>query len=218
MERKIKHPWDVDKQEAIRIQRDLKKFVKLKNSFDKIERIAGIDCSYKEENIKAGYVVCEYKTLKVIETFTFQTEVNFPYIPSFLSFREGPAIYRLLEKIKEPPDVIILNGHGIAHPLNMGLATHIGVIFDIPTIGCARGILYGNYTEPPSFSLSSTFIKDYEGEIIGHTLRTLTGSLIFISPGNKIDLRTTLSTVINTLTEQHPLPYPLYLANLHSAF
>ncbi len=213
MEIKIKHKWDVDKEEAIRIQKDLRKYIDLKNRVEKIEKVAGVDCFYKEEKVKSALVICDYQTLEIIKVYTTEDYITFPYIPSFFAFREGPVIVKLLEKIKEKPDLIIFNGHGIAHPEKMGLATHLGIIFDIPTIGCARKILYGSYTIPPSFPLASTFIKDEEGEIIGHVLRNYNNSLLFISPGHKIDLKTSLSVVIKTMKKEYGLPYPLYAAH-----
>jgi len=213
MEVKIKHKWDVDKEEARRIQKDLKKYIDLKNRVEKVEKVGGVDCSYKEEKVKSAFVVCNYQTLEIIEVITTEENVKFPYIPSFFTFREGPVIVKLLERVKEKPDLIIFNGHGIAHPEKMGLATHLGIIFDIPTIGCAREILYGNYTIPPSFPLASTFIKDKDGEVMGHVLRNYNNGLLFISAGHKIDLKTTLSVIIRTMKKEYGLPYPLYAAH-----
>ncbi|MCM8785168.1 MAG: endonuclease V, partial [Candidatus Omnitrophica bacterium] len=138
------------------------------------------------------------------------------YIPGMLVFREGENITKLIEKIEKDVDCFILNGHGIAHPKKFGLASHIGVLVEKSTIGCAKSLLYGNYFEPPSFPLSSTFIKNTEGEIIGHALRNYNNRIIFISPGHLIDFKDALSTIINCMKKKHSLPFPLYLAHKNS--
>jgi len=207
------HSWDVDKDEAIRIQNELKGKVILRNKFDKIEKIGAVDCFYRDDEAKGAIVICDYSTLNQIEVKTVTAKVKFPYIPGLFAFREGPVIIELIKKVENHPDVLIIEGHGIAHPRRFGIASHIGVIIEKPTIGCAKKILYGNYTEPPSFPCSSTFIKDEEGEIIGHVLRNYQKGLLFISPGNMVDLKACLDIILHTLKEEYPLPYPLYLAD-----
>lgn len=212
------HRWNVSQQQAIKIQEELRKKVILKNKFEKIEKIGGVDCSYKDNKANGAIVVCNYSTLQKIEIKTITTEVKFPYISGLFAFREGPVIIELIEKLENQPDVLIIDGHGIAHPRRFGIATHIGVLTGIPTIGCAKKILYGNYIEPPSFPLSATFIKDEEGEIIGHVLRNYQGGLLFISPGHMVDLKTSLSIIIKTLKKEYASPYPLFLAHSKSSF
>ncbi|MCD6407623.1 endonuclease V [bacterium] len=207
------HRWDVNEKEAIEIQEKLKEKLILKPYEGKIEKIGGVDCSYKNDKIYVGFVVCKFPSLEIINQYYLIRKVNFPYIPGLFAFREAPAIVELFEKVKEEPDLIIINGHGIAHPRKVGIASHIGILIEKPTIGCAEKILYGTYSEPPSFSLSSTFIKDKEGEIIGHAVRNYQGKIIFVSPGNLIDLRQTLSITLQSLKENFSLPVPLSLAH-----
>ncbi len=210
------HGWDVNKDEAEKIQDELKNKVIIKPLKDEIKIVCGIDSDYLEEKIKTCAVVLEYPSLKILEIIENQGKVKFPYIPGFLAFREGENIIKTIEKIEKNVDVFILDGHGIAHPKKFGLASHIGVLIEKPTIGCAKKLLFGYYSEPPNFPLASTFIKDNEGEIIGHALRNYTGSIIFISPGNLIDFKDSLILIIKCLKEEYQLPYPLYLAHKYS--
>ncbi|MCX7917237.1 MAG: endonuclease V, partial [bacterium] len=151
-----------------------------------------------------------------IEILKTKSKTKFPYIPGFLAFREGENIIKLIEKIEKDIDCFIFDGHGIAHDKKFGLASHIGILIEKPTIGCAKRILYGIYSEPPHFPLASTFIKDQEGEIIGHALRTYNGNILFISPGHLIDFKDCLQIIIKCLKENYSLPYPLYLAHQNS--
>ncbi|MCM8766868.1 MAG: endonuclease V [Candidatus Omnitrophica bacterium] len=216
MEVKKLHRWDVDKDEGEKIQEQLRKKVIIKPIPKKINIVCGIDSSYKEDEIISCAVLCKYPELEIIDIVKIKGKTNFPYIKGLLAFREGENITKLIEKIEKDVDCFILNGHGIAHPKKIGLASHIGVLIEKPTIGCAKSLLYGNYSEPPSFPLSSTFIKDEEGEIIGHALRNYNNGIIFISPGHLIDLKDTLTITINCIKKEYSLPVPLYLAHINS--
>ncbi|HOK57337.1 MAG TPA: endonuclease V [bacterium] len=216
MEVKKLHRWDIDKEEAEKIQERLKDKVVIKPLSKKINIICGIDSSYNEETIQTCGVLCKFPELEIIEIVKIKGKVKFPYIPGLLAFREGENTVNLIEKIEKEVDCFIFDGHGIAHPKKFGFASHIGVLIEKPTIGCAKSLLYGNYFEPPSFPLSSTFIKDTEGEIIGHALRNYNDGIIFISPGHLIDFKDSLSTVIKCMKEKYSIPYPLYLAHENS--
>jgi len=210
------HEWDISKDEAEKIQNELKDTVIIKPLKDEIKIVCGIDSDYSESKIKTCAVLLEYPDFKLLEIIENQGKAKFPYIPGFLAFREGENIIKTIEKIEKYVDVFIFDGHGIAHPKKFGLASHIGVLIEKPTIGCAKKLLFGYYSEPPNFPLSSTFIKNNEGEIIGHALRNYTGSIIFISPGHLIDFKDSLTLIIKCLKEEYQLPYPLYLAHKYS--
>jgi len=212
------HEWDVDKDEAEKIQDELKGKVIIKPLEKNIKIICGIDSDYSEDKIKTCAVLVEYPDLEILEIVENQSKLKFPYIPGLLAFREGENIIKVVEKIENDVDVFIFDGHGIAHPKKFGLASHIGILIEKPSIGCAKKLLFGYYSEPPNFPLSSTFIKDSEGEIIGHALRNYTGSIIFISPGHLIDFKDSLTVIIKCLKEEYQLPYPLYLAHKYSKF
>jgi len=199
--------------EAINIQGQLRKKICLKDVKKKIKKVAGIDCSYSGKFITASIVICKYPDLSLIEEKVHSQEVQFPYIPGFLAFREGPAILNIIKKTKNKPDIIFLNGHGIAHPKGIGLATHIGILIKKSTIGCAKKILFGNYKKPSEVFGSYTFIENNYGEKIGYVLRTFNKGIIFISPGNMISLKTTLSITLSCLKKNFSFPYPLYLAH-----
>ncbi|MCM8803717.1 MAG: endonuclease V [Candidatus Omnitrophica bacterium] len=218
MKVKVSHKWDIDKNQAEEIQNKLKDKIIINPISKEIKTICGIDSDYKEEKIQTCAVICNFPDIEVIEILKIEGKTKFPYIPGFLAFREGENIIKLIEKIEKDIDCFIFDGHGIAHPKKFGIASHIGVLIEKPTIGCAKSLLFGNYSKPPSFPLSSTFIKDNEGEIIGHVLRNYKGGLIFISPGNLIDLKDTLSITIKCMREEYPIPYPLYLAHKNSKF
>ncbi|MGC8976824.1 MAG: endonuclease V [Candidatus Ratteibacteria bacterium] len=212
------HIWDIDKEKAEKIQNELKNKVVIKPLSKEIKIICGIDSSYKEDKILTCACICSFPELEVIDIIKLEGITRFPYIPGFLAFREGENTIKLIERIQKEVDCFILDGHGIAHPKRFGFASHIGVLIKKPTIGCAKSLLYGIYSEPPFFPLSSTFVKDREGEIIGHALRNYKGRVIFISPGNLIDLKDSLSAVIKCMKEKYPLPYPLHLAHQNSKF
>lgn len=121
------HSWEVSPQEAIKIQKNLKSNISLKKSFNKIDKIAGVDVSYYQNKMIAGVIIFKFPNLKIIERQSFVASINFPYIPGLLTFREGPSILSAFKKIKNEPDIILFDGQGIAHPRRMGIATHLGL-------------------------------------------------------------------------------------------
>ncbi|MEA3459848.1 MAG: endonuclease V, partial [Chloroflexota bacterium] len=129
------HPWDVSPEEAMEIQRRLRARVSREREFGRVDTVAGVDVGFQGEMAKAAVAVLSYPGLELVDKSTAEMPVEFPYIPGLLTFREGPVILAALEKLTTEPDVFIFGGHGLAHPRRMGLATHIGVILDKPTIG-----------------------------------------------------------------------------------
>lgn len=210
------HPWVTNLQEAEKIQEELRRKVIIRPIEKEISTICGVDSSYSDDIIQSAAVICEFPSLEIIEIVTLRGKVKFSYKREFLAFREGENIVKLIEKIKKDVDCFIFDGHGIAHPRKIGLASHIGILINKPSIGCAKKILYGTYSEPPLFPLASTFIKDKEGEIIGHALRNYNKKILFISPGHLVDLKNTLEITIKCLKENLSLPYPLFLADKYS--
>lgn len=207
------HWWDVDPEEAIRIQNGLKKYISLEASFKEIKRIAGADATYHNGMTIAGVVVLEYPSLKIIESKCSVFPLTFPYIPGLLSFREGPALLNTFEKVENEPDLIMFDGQGISHPRRMGIATHLGILMNKPSIGCAKSILIGNYISPGEKRGEYVFLKDGE-DTLGVILRTKEGaSPLFISPGNKIDILASIEMVLKC-TGGYRLPEPLRQAHL----
>lgn len=207
------HSWRVTPKEAAEIQLKLKPRVCLNNSFDKIKKIAGADVSYSGNKAIGGVVVFEFPHLKPVEKQFFISSLEFLYIPGLLTFREGPALLGALEKIRNEPDLILFDGQGTLHPKRMGIATHLGLLLNIPTIGCAKSKLIGEYSLPGEEKGSYTLIKDKE-EIIGAAVRTKRRvKPVFISPGNKINLATSIEIVLECI-RKYRLPEPLREAHL----
>lgn len=158
--------------------------------------VAGIDVGMKGGMAKAAVVVLEYPSLAPLEQALVTLPVEMPYIPGLLAFREGPTILQALENLEREPDLFILDGQGVAHPRRMGIATHIGIIIDKPTIGCAKSRLTGTHSNPKPEAGSYTYLYD-RGEIIGAVLRTRTNvSPVYVSIGHKVDLETAIHYVL----------------------
>ncbi|MCK4244393.1 MAG: deoxyribonuclease V [Candidatus Omnitrophica bacterium] len=206
------HRWDVTPKEAIRIQKDLARKITLKNSFAKIKLIAGCDVAFTKEKAYAAVIILEYPSLKIVEEVTTFSKINFPYISGLLTFREAPALLSAIKKLKNVPDIFLFDGQGIAHPRRMGLATHLGIILNKTSIGCAKSPLYGSYRQPPEIKGRYTLIKD-KGEVIGAVLRSKKAvKPVFVSPGNGIDLKTAIKITLST-TLNYRLPEPTRLAH-----
>jgi deoxyribonuclease V len=207
------HSWEVNPQEAIKIQKDLKSNISLKKSFSKINKIAGADVSYYQNKMIAGVVIFEFPNLKTIERQSFISTVNFPYIPGLLTFREGPSLLAAFKKIKNDPDIILFDGQGIAHPRRMGIATHLGLFLDKPTIGCAKSKLSGKYTSVGEEKGDYTLLKEGK-EVLGAVLRTRRKvKPIFISPGYKIDLSNSIEITLKCIVK-YRLPVPVREAHI----
>ena len=205
------HSWNVNYKEAVEIQKRLKKQIILKNSFKNLngKLIAGADVSYDKEidRFYAGVVVFELQTMQKIEEVTASGKVSFPYIPGLLSFRESPILLRAFSKVKKTPDIIILDAQGIAHPRGIGLASHIGLLLNKPSIGCAKTRLIGEYDNVGKEAgyYSQLTIK---GKAVGVVLRTRKNvKPVFVSPGHKIDLATSIDLVLKSC-RGYKLPEP----------
>jgi len=202
------HSWKVSPGEAIQLQNELKGKISLKKSFNKVKIVAGADVSYYQNKMIAGVIVFEFPNLKVIERQFFISPINLPYIPGLLTFREGPSLLEALKKIKIEPDIILFDGQGIAHPRRMGIATHLGLFLDKPTIGCAKSRLSGKYTSVGEKKGDYVLLKEGE-EVLGAVLRTRRKvKPIFVSPGHKIDLSNSIEIVLKC-TEKYRLPIPV---------
>lgn len=209
------HTWQLDTREAQKIQSELAPKLIFKNIGINPNLIAGADVSVTRFGKigRAALVLLDFHTLEMVETSTAEGEINFPYIPGLLSFREAPLIMQAFHKLSHIPDVVIVDGQGIAHPRRFGIASHLGLSLDIPTIGCAKSRLIGSYSEVPDRVGAFSFL--YEGdEIIGAVVRTRQGiKPVYVSIGHKIDLLTAISCVLNCCRGLR-LPEPTRLAHL----
>jgi len=201
--------------DAVRIQNKMRNSVSLVNNFNTIKIIAGIDVGYdvRRNMAKAALVVMDIETLEPIEEFTAFETVSFPYIPGLLSFREAPVIMKILQNLKHrAPDMLFIDGHGIAHPRRLGIAAHIGVLSGLPAIGVAKKKLCGTYEEP-DVKKGSTSILHHKNECIGTVLRSRDHvKPLYISPGHNVDHDTAVELVKRCLIK-YRLPEPTRLAD-----
>jgi deoxyribonuclease V len=213
------HEWrSISVQDAIILQRQLAGQVIRQDQIGRVRYIMGVDVSVdrKIDAATAAAVVLSYPDLTLIEAQVAEGKVEFPYVPGLLSFREIPLTLVVCEKIAIIPDLVMVDGQGIAHPRRMGLASHLGLFLDIPTIGCAKSPLYGKYDIPPEELGSYTEIRAVGNEIIGAAVRTKTGSKpLIISTGHKISLESSVRWVLQSI-RGYRLPEPTRLAHLAS--
>ena len=208
------HSWQVSTAQSLEIQQRLAAQVSKRNEVSTPRFIAGVDISTgKGDRIAtAAVVVLQYPELNLVETKIARGKLNFPYIPGLLSFRESPLTLAACEKLTIVPDLILVDGQGIAHPRRMGLATHLGLWLNTPTIGCAKSLLCGSHEVPGTEPGSYAEITD-RGEIIGAALRTKRGvKPVYVSIGHKIDLNTAIYWVMNCC-HGYRLPEPTRLAH-----
>lgn len=206
--------WPSSPAEAIVIQNDLRQRVRLENDFDVIRTIAGVDVGYdpKTNTSRAAIAVLDRETLEPLATAMACLPTTFPYVPGLLSFRELPVLLEALSSLPFVPDLLMVDGQGIAHPRRIGIAAHLGVLTDLPAIGVAKSLLTGKYEEPGSKRGSVSPLTDRD-EIIGTVLRSRDGVLpLFISPGHKIDHLTAVRFTLECLTK-YRLPEPTRLAD-----
>lgn len=209
------HSWRISIVQAQQIQRELATKVAQKCEVLNLRLIAGADISAPDSTgiARAAAVVLSYPELNVIEVKTAEDKLHFPYIPGLLSFRESPLVLAACEKLSTNPDLILVDGQGIAHPRRFGLASHIGLLLDMPSIGCAKSRLCGKHKPLTNEAGDYTELTD-NGEIIGVALRTKANvSPIYISIGHKVDLPTAIYWVTECC-RSHRLPEPSRLAHL----
>jgi len=209
------HPWDVTYKEAVKIQKELKDKVVLKNIDNRIRYVAGLDVSYARGSdiMWAGVVILDFPSLNKAEEVWSQKKVSFPYIPGLLSFREIPALLEALRKIEIEPDLIFCDGQGIAHPRGLGLASHLGIILNKPTIGCAKSRLVGTYNQVGERKGNYAYLT-YKNRVIGAVVRTRSKlKPIFVSPGYGIMLNDCVKFVLETCST-YRIPEPTRQAHL----
>ncbi|RRJ61882.1 deoxyribonuclease V [Paenibacillus oralis] len=198
MEPILIHPWELNEKEAISIQVNLAKKVIQRDYYDQINYVAGVDVAYSKrgEELIAALVILESTSLKLVESVVIEDKVRFPYIPGLFSFRELPPIIKAFKQIKIKPNLIVCDGQGIAHPRRFGLASHLGVLFDIPTIGCGKTRLLGTYKEPELQRGAYSPLID-NNEVIGNVLRTQDNiKPVFVSIGHRISLATACELIL----------------------
>ena len=184
------HEWALTQREAVELQKSLRQRVRIEPLRKKIETIAGADISFDKfsTTLYAGIVVLRLPSLELVEEVGVVSETRFPYVPGLLSFRETPPVLDAWAKLRTEPDAVMFDGQGLAHPRRVGIASHVGLLIERPTLGCAKSVLVGKYEEPPPERGAWTPLVD-KGEVVGAALRTKTNvQPIFVSPGHLIDL------------------------------
>jgi deoxyribonuclease V len=184
------HRWDLKPAQAIALQEELRRQIKIQPLDRNIQLIAGCDVSFDKDSdiVYAGVVILSLPDMRVVDRATAIVKIGFPYIPGLLSFRETPALLRAWEKLTTAPDAVMLDGQGLAHPRRFGIACHFGLITELITVGCAKTVLVGKYQEPGQKAGNYSPLVD-RGEVVGAALRTKDGSEpIFVSAGHMIDL------------------------------
>ncbi len=210
------HNWPRTKREAYIIQKEAADKISLLPDIDTPKLIAAVDTAYGYggETVYASAVVTTFPEIEEIERFSRFGPVKFPYVPGLLFFREGPVILEALAGLQHEPDIIIVHGHGIAHPHGCGMASHIGVLCDKPTIGCCRKLLNSGYHRPVQTQKGSFQPVLFKGKEVGIAYRSKDNvKPIFISPGYKCSMEQARDIIIRNL-RGYRLPEPLRLAHL----
>jgi deoxyribonuclease V len=191
--------WDVTTEEAAEIQREMSSRVNEQDQVGELHYVAGVDVGFEGNDNKtsrAAVVVLKSPELTPVEYAIARMPVQFPYIPGLLAFREAPVILRALEQIETKPDVIIVDGHGRAHPRHMGIACTLGVLLDQPAIGCAKSILVGK-AEEPAEQVGAWTPLIYRGEVVGAAVRTrVKVTPVYVSIGNRVSLERAIDIVL----------------------
>jgi deoxyribonuclease V len=214
MQTKKLHSWNLSYSQARDCQKNLASKVQFISLKKPPKLIAGIDCAFSKDGkrIIAAVVVLKLPDFVPVETTSAVQKVSFPYIPGLLSFREAPVCIAAVEKLKTGPDIFIIDGQGIAHPRRLGLAAHLGLFFDKPTVGCAKSRLTGTFEEPSLEKGAYSPLKDKE-EVIGAVVRTRTNvKPVFVSVGNKCLLKDAVKITLGCTTK-YRLPEPTRLAH-----
>ncbi|HAA29519.1 MAG TPA: deoxyribonuclease V [Cyanobacteria bacterium UBA8553] len=198
-----RHTWPSNVEEAIAIQNQLQPEVITEDQLTKVQYVAGVDMGFEEDGTvsRAAVAVLSFPELQLQEQAIARRPTTFPYIPGFLSFREIPAVLDALEKISITPDLILCDGQGTAHPRRFGIACHLGVLIDIPTIGVAKSLFVGKHDELAVEKGSWQPLR-YQGETVGAVLRSRTGvKPLYVSPGHRISLPTAIDYVLRCTTK-----------------
>lgn len=206
------HNWRVSPREAVAIQKRLALMVSQARPTRPLRLIAGVDAAFTKNYCTAGVVLWDRATGTRIEQHTASRRLTFPYVPGLLTFREAPAILAALRRLRQTPDALMVDGQGIAHPRRCGIASHLGLVAGLPTIGCAKSRLTGTCQLPPETrGATSPLLLDHE--IIGAVLRTRSGvNPVFVSVGHLIDLKTVVAVTLDC-ARTYRLPEPTRLAD-----
>jgi deoxyribonuclease V len=204
------HNWDLSPADAVALQRELAARIDVRQPLTGCDLVAGADVSHERfsTTLFALVVVLRASDWSVVEVQGAVREMLFPYVPGLLSFREAPVLLEAFARVKSRPDVVMIDGQGIAHPRRMGIAAHVGLWLDVPCMGCAKSRLYGKYKEPGPKPGDLSPLTGAGGDVIGSALRTRkNASPVFVSAGHRIDLPSSLRLVLQSC-RGYRLPEP----------
>jgi deoxyribonuclease V len=210
------HSWDLAPRDAVELQRRLAARVMKDGDAEAFQLIAGADVSYNRfsPTFYASVVVLRLPDLELVETAHAVREVRFPYVPGLLSFREAPVLLDAFARLRREPDVVVLDGQGVAHPRRLGLASHVGLWLDRPCIGCAKSLLTGTGRMPRRVVRATAPIVDHD-EVIGMSVRTKAmAKPVYVSVGHRINLPRAVAVVLSAI-RGYRLPEPTRLAHIH---
>jgi deoxyribonuclease V len=208
------HPWNVSVDQALEIQDRLRNQVILTRTFSELKTIAGADVAYSKDGKHqfGAIAVLSFPGMEILSSATSPGEISFPYIPGLLSFREGPVLLEAYARLKAEPNLIIFDGHGIAHPRRFGLASHLGVWLDLPSIGCAKTPLINDAVLPGPWKGDFKTVRRGMEES-GAVLRTRKDvNPVFVSPGHRIDLPSSIKIILQCCPKFR-IPEPLRIAH-----
>jgi deoxyribonuclease V len=189
-------PRELSTEEAVALQRELAAKVERRPRLGAVRTVAGVDVSVRQSVSRAAVVVLDVSTMQLVDCAAATAPATFPYVPGLLAFREGPVILEALARLETQPDLLIFDGHGLAHPRRLGIASHIGVLIDMPSIGCAKSRLCGTHNEPGPKPGDYALLTDGD-EPIGAVLRTRRGvKPVFVSIGHRVDLPLAIDYVL----------------------
>ena len=201
------HAWDLSPAEARTLQQRLRAQIVTEGHLVGAQTVAGVDISTLRDRAHAAVVVLRLSDLRPVEAVEAEVPLTFPYVPGLLAFREGPAILAALERLRIEPDVLFFDGQGLAHPRRMGIASHMGLILDRPSIGCAKSLLCGAHG-PVGPEVGDRSEIHHQDEVVGAAVRTRAGCRpVYVSIGHKVDLPTAISCVLRC-TAGFRLPEP----------
>lgn len=210
------HSWDLSPAEAVALQRELAGQVDTRTPLDRFELVAGADVSYGRfsDVFFAGVVVVRVSDGAVVEKQGAVRQTPFPYIPGLLSFRETPALLEAFAKLESEPDAVMVDAHGYAHPRRFGSTSHLGLLLDRPTFGCAKSVLVGTF-DPPDTRAGSWTPMVHQGETVGAAVRTKNGvQPVYVSAGHRIDLESAVRVTLAT-ARGYRIPEPTRQAHLY---
>lgn len=210
------HEWNLEPAAAIALQHELAQRIVLEDRLGEVHFVAGVDMAINENNgmAHAAVVLLTFPELEIVERHIYEEPIRMPYIPGLLSFREAPCVLGAFRKLRQQPDLVMVDGMGIAHPRRIGIASHLGLWLNIPTIGCGKSLLTGKYDKAALGEEAGSWVPLIDKkEVIGAVVRTRTRvNPMFISPGHLISVQTSIDYVLKC-GRGYRLPEPTRLAD-----